>query len=171
MMTGVFSGMLREAVDGLRRELESPRSQPFRAWEVKDMLLLGATIRELFQQFKQVYLRQLSECVEATSFRTAIEPALWAAEAYLELEPSLRDLAANGVRGLPPNPDAAKELMASAEEVLDIRKELRQILELMARPFPALDPEPIERAIAACELGECESSDDIMARLEAGGEF
>ncbi len=171
MTTAIFSQVTGQVVDALRRLLEEHQGMALKPREVREALALCLFIRDLFRHTRSALKAVLSEGVEGGAFRSMCTAAVASARGYLEVEGTVRNIVHSGMRGFPPNPTAAAELALGVEEIEAFRKEYQDVLDFVNRSCEPIDIEHL-RAIEAANPPESdESIEDILARLEAGGDI
>ncbi len=167
----IVSKLVGDAVEALRQALERQTGEALTAREVKDAHGLCMTIRDLFRRERDALDAMLSDGVEARAFRSVCTPALDAARTYLTAQREVETLLRSVAGGRPPDLDGITQLAEAAAEIEVFLREFQSVSDLVSRPRTPIDRQKLNELSAAYPLGSGELVEDILARLEAGGDL
>jgi len=167
----IVSKLVGDAVEALRQAVERPLGQALTAREVVDAQALCMTILDLFRRERDALNTMLNEGVEATAFRSVCEPAMAAAGSHLTVQRQVETLLRSGAGGVPPDVAGATQLAEAAAQIEAFRREFQTVIDLVSRPRKPIDEKKLDELCAAHPVGSGETVEDILARLEAGGEL
>jgi hypothetical protein len=171
MTTTILPELARETTESVRRALDRQIPGTLTAREVGGALSLCLSVRDLIRQEWWALQDQLSQGVETRTFQDGAEHLVETVDAHLATINSLREAARQAKASSDEKVGEEGELDSLEKEIREVRQSLGQALELAKRPSGPVDMKVLEEARSACERGEFETVDDVLARLKAGGEL
>jgi hypothetical protein len=167
----IVSKLVGDAVEALRQAIERFTGQALTVNEAKNAHALCLTILDLFRRERDGLNAMLSDGVEAGAFRSVCKPALDAARSSLTVQGEVETLLRSGAGGLPPDVEERTQLAEGPADIEAFRREFQSVKDLISRPRNPIEEKKLDKLCAAHPVGSGETVEDILARLEAGGEL
>lgn len=171
MLTDVLPQLAMSGAQTMRRVLNRRAGEALPDPDLKGLLRQLRLNLDFITDFRD----DLSEAFrkagsEATSLRRTCTQLAETLDVFLSEFPDLRALLARR----PDDAERSEQLADLARQearARDARRSFGDWLELLNRPFPAVDEERLRRGTAEAAAGQAENVESILARLKAGGDL
>jgi hypothetical protein len=169
MAETILSQVIRESAESTQRLLAA--SSELERQDLFGLMELSAgNVRGLQSDWEAVKERMVAG-VESMRLQTAVERVLRAAEAEGRLASMLLEMAE---RDRSPTSQSAVKIEAfrlAIGQVESIRLSASRLLDWLRAPRDPLNEKLLEQSILDFERGNYESGDDLLGRLQAGGDL
>jgi hypothetical protein len=171
MTTAILPELARDAAESVRRALDQRQAAGLTPRDARDLLFQSLQGRDTFRRIRSGLQEMLSEGTEAGQFREALRSAAASAAAYLSTIPNVRKAAEATIGRAKTGLTELNDLNEAEQEVRAFQEWAERLYAWLDKPASPVDWERLKAGQASIERGEYEKVEDVLARLEAGGDL